>query len=240
MLSNPRSQDPSDRMGGHLFRRRFRIPFPVFQEIVKMTRGQQWFSEGENAVGIKVAPLELNIFAVLRVLGRGYCFDGVEELCYTSAEILRVFFHKFCDLFSKKYFPIYCSPPTTEEEIAKTTPIYSRLGLPECIGSTDCVRIRWERCPAGVRSSHKGKEGYPTIPYEVTVDHCEKIIAATKGHPGARNDRTIVKFDGFVTSINNGDLYGVAPFVLTTEDDSEIKLKGLYCHDIHTLNACLV
>ena len=52
MLSNPRSQDPSDRMGGHLFRRRFRIPFPVFQEIVKMTRGQQWFSEGEDAVGI--------------------------------------------------------------------------------------------------------------------------------------------------------------------------------------------
>ena len=102
------------------------------------------------------------------------------------------------------------------------------------------MHIRWERCPAGERSSHKGKEGYPTIPYEVTVDHCEKIIAATKGHPGARNDKTIVKFDGFVTSINNGDLYGEVPFVLTTEEDSEIKLKGLYCHDIHTLNACLV
>ena len=166
ILSNPRSQDPTDRKGGQLFRRRFRIPFPVFQEIVKMTREQQRCSEGEDAVGIKAAPLELKILAVLRVLGRGYCFDGVEELCYISAEILRVFFHKFWDVFSKKYFTIYCSPPTTEEEIAMTTSIYSRLGLPGCIGSTDCVHIRWERCPPGERSSHKGKEGYPTISYE--------------------------------------------------------------------------
>jgi Plant transposon protein len=228
MLSNPRSQDPTDRKGGQLFRRRFRVPFPTFQKVVKMTRDEQWFSEGVDAVGIKAAPLELKILAVLRVLGRGYCFDGVEELCYISAEVLRVFFHRFCDLFSKKFFALYCCPPTTEAEIMKTTKIYSRLGLPGCIGSTDCVHIRWERCPAGERSSHKGKEGYPTLSYEVTVDHCKKIIAATQGHPGARNDKTIVKFDGFVTSINNGDLYGDVPYSLTTEDGSEIQLKGLY------------
>lgn len=228
MLSNPRSQDPTDRKGGQLFRRRFRVPFPVFLAIVKMTRENNWFSEGEDAVSIKAAPLELKILAVLRVLGRGYCFDGVEELCFISAEVLRVFFHKFCDLFSKKYFPIYCCPPSTEVEIADTTAIYSRMGLPGCIGSTDCVHIRWERCPAGERSSHKGKEGYPTLSYEVTVDHRKKIIAATQGHPGARNDKIIVKFDGFVSAINNGDLYKDIPYVLTTAEGDEIQQKGLY------------
>lgn len=30
MLSDPRSQDPTDRKGGQLLRRRFRVPFPVF------------------------------------------------------------------------------------------------------------------------------------------------------------------------------------------------------------------
>ena len=70
MLSNPRSQDPSDRKDGQLFRRRFRVPFPVFLDIVKMTRENKWFSEKEDAVGIKAAPLELKILAVLRVLGR--------------------------------------------------------------------------------------------------------------------------------------------------------------------------
>jgi hypothetical protein len=66
---------------------------------------------------------------------------------------------------------------------------------------------RNERCPAAVRSAHKGKEGYPTLSYEVTVTHSKRIIAATHGHPGARNDKTIVKFDGFVTAIHNGELY---------------------------------
>ena len=74
-------------------------------------------------------------------------------------------------------------------EIANAMEVYTKLGLPGCIGSADCVHIRWERCPAGYRSFHKGKEGYPTLSYEVTVDHHKKIIAATQGHPGCRNDK---------------------------------------------------
>ena len=228
MLANPRSQDPADKKGGQLFRRRFRVPFPVFLEMVKCTRENNWFSEGEDAVGIKAAPLELKILAVLFVLGRGYCFDGVEKLCFISAEVLRVLFHKFCDLYSRKYFPVYCSPPTSEEDIAHTTGVYARLGLPGCNGSTYCVHIRWERCPAGVRSYHKGKEGYPTLSYEVTVDHTKRILAATIDHPGARNDKTVVKFDGFVTSINNGDLYKNETFELTNAEGDINVHKGLY------------
>lgn len=54
------------------------------------------------------------------------------------------------------------------------------------------------------------------------------MIAATKGHPGARNDKTIVKFDGFVTAINNGKLYQDVPYILATDEGNEIQLKGLY------------
>ena len=64
--------------------------------------------------------------------------------------------------------------------------------------------------------------------YEVTVDHGEKIIAATQSHPGARNDKTVAKFDGFVPAINNGDLYKDIPYVLTTAEGDEIQQKGLY------------
>ena len=94
-----------------------------------------------------------------------------------------------------------------DAEISRTLSVYDRLGFPGCIGSTDCVHIRWERCPVGDRFLHKGKEGYPTIAYEVTVDHTSKIIAVTKGFPGAKNDKTIVRFDGFVSAIHDGDLY---------------------------------
>lgn len=228
MLAHPRFKDPHDRKGGQLFRRRFRVPFPVYLEILRMTRESNWFSEGRDAIGILSAPLELKVLSVLRVLGRGYCFDGVEELCFISAEVLRQFFHKFCALFAAKYFPIYCSPPTTAEEIKHTTGVYARMGLPGCIGSTDCVHIRWERCPAGSRSLHKGKEGYPTLSYEVTVDHSKRIIGVTQGHPGARNDKTIVKFDGFVSAIHDGTLYQNETFELLDEEGVPTEQKGLY------------
>lgn len=90
------------------------------------------------------------------------------------------------------------------------------------------MHIRWERCPTGQRSFHKGKEGYPTISYEVTVDHRKKIIAATQGHPGCRNDKTIVKFDGFITSIHDGERYADVPFYMHDQDGNKIEEKGLY------------
>ena len=62
----------------------------------------------------------------------------------------------------------------------------------------------------------------------MAVDHRKKIIAATQGHPGARNDKTIVKFDGFFSANNNGNLYKDVPYVLTTAEGEEIQQKGLY------------
>lgn len=94
MLVDPRSKDSGDRKGGVLFWRRLRVPFPLYERILELTRSNEWFSEGYDCARHKSTPLELKILGVLRVLGRGYCFDGIEELYYTSAEINRVFFHK--------------------------------------------------------------------------------------------------------------------------------------------------
>ena len=228
MLTNDRMKDPLDRKGGKLFRRRFRVPYPIYIKLVEMTRAEGWFPEGYNCAGRLAAPLGLKVLAVLRVLGRGYCFDGVEELCLISGENLRVFFHKFCEMFSKEKFAEYCSHPTSENDIKRSMKVYTELGLPGCIGSTDCVHVRWERCPSGQRSLHKGKEGYPTLSYEVTVDHTKRIMAATQGHPGARNDKTIVKFDGFVTDIHQGKLYSDVPYKLFDDMGGVIDEKGLY------------
>ena len=228
MLKNDRIKDPLDRKGGKLFRRRFRVPYPIFIRLVQITRDSDWFSEKKNCAGRQAAPLELKILSVLRVLGRGYCFDGVEELTLISAEVLRQFFHRFCFLFAKEKFADYCSHPTSEDEITTAMEVYTKLGLPGCIGSTDCVHVRWERCPAGQRSFHKGKEGYPTLSYEVTVDHTKRIMAATQGHPGARNDKTIVKFDGFVTNIHKRKLYPDVPYTLCDAQGHIIQEKGLY------------
>jgi hypothetical protein len=138
-IHNPRTKDPSDAKGGKLFRLRFRVPFPLFQRLVDMTRANNWFTEKKDCAGRLAAPLELKILGVLRVLGRGYCFDGIEELSFISREVNRTFFHTWCELFSKKYFSIYCNPPSTKEEIDRTMEVYNRLGFPGCIGSTDRI-----------------------------------------------------------------------------------------------------
>ena len=228
MLRNPRTRDPGDRKGGVPFRLRFRVPFPLFERIVALTRENKWFTERGDSSGRRGAPLELKILGVLRVLGRGYCSDGIEELSFINAECNRTFFHSFCSLFSMKYFDVYCNPPVADAEISRTLSVSDRLGFPGCIGSTDCVHIRWERCPVGDRFLHKGKEGYPTIAYEVTVDHTSKIIAATKGFPGAKNDKTIVRFDGFVSAIHDGDLYANVRCKMCKENGEEYLEKGCY------------
>jgi hypothetical protein len=85
MLVNSRTKDPSDPKGGKLFCLRFRVPFPLFQRLVDMTRdNNNWFTEKKDCAGRFAAPLELKILGVLRVLGRGYCFDGIEEQCFIS------------------------------------------------------------------------------------------------------------------------------------------------------------
>jgi Plant transposon protein len=229
MLVNDRIIDLlGDRKGGKLLRRRFRVPYPLFEQLVAITRESGWFSEKAICAGTFPAPVELKILAVLRVLGRGYCFDGVEELCLISAESLRIFFRKFVTLFSQENYAKYCNHPDTPEEIERAMGVFTKLGLPGCIGSADCVHIRWERCPAGSRSTHKGKEGFPTLSYEVTVDHTKKIIAATEGHPGARNDKTIVEFDGFLTKLHNGELYADVPFDIINNQGNIKREKGLY------------
>ena len=123
-----------------------------------MTRATAWFSEKNDAVGQKCTPLEIKLLEVLCVLGREYCIDRKEELSYISAEVNRVFFHTWCNKFAHKYFTIYCNPPKTPEEIQKTMAVYERLGFPGCIGSTDCVHIKWERNSIDDRVLHKGKE----------------------------------------------------------------------------------
>ena len=102
VLVNPRYKDPVDKKGGILFRRQFRVSYPIFEQIVGITGENRRFSDAPDCTGRRGAPLELKILEILRVLDRAYCFDGIEELCFISAEVIRDFFHKFTRLFSVK------------------------------------------------------------------------------------------------------------------------------------------
>jgi hypothetical protein len=91
--------------------------------------------------------------------------------------------------------------PKTKEEIDSHCHEYKAAGFPGCIGSYDCVHVRWWACSANLKQFATGKEKYPTRAFEVTVNHRRVILSVTSGFYGSVNDMSIVKFDAAVNSL---------------------------------------
>jgi hypothetical protein len=177
---------------------------------------------------IQGVPLELQILGVLRVLGRGTCFDGIEEITGASAEVHRTFFHKFIEKFSKTYYKQYVYLPRDDTELEKTMLDYQRMGLPGVLGSTDCVHVKWERCPVARSNSCTGKEGYPTLAWQCTVNHKLRFMSVSKAFFGSTNDKTICKFDSLTANLHAGKIYKDVKYELYTSDGDTYEEKGVY------------
>ncbi|CAM9164621.1 unnamed protein product [Discosporangium mesarthrocarpum] len=64
---------------------------------------------------------------------------------------------------------------------------FHRLGFTDAVGSADVTHLSWNRCPVVDTRSYKGKEGFPTLAYEVTVDNSMCFtLGATCGSPVIR------------------------------------------------------
>lgn len=144
-----------------------------------------------------------------------------------SSKTIHAFFHKWCEQFAKDQYPRWCYPPKTQAEIDETIGIYGKCGFPGCFGSIDVVHVAWGRCSAGEYHAYCGKEGYPTVAYEVVVDHLRRILAVVRGQPGARNDKAIVRLDQLVLTVKEGRLYGDVVFMVRTVSGLKT-IKGLY------------
>ena len=207
MLSGTAQKNPSLREG-KLFRRRFRVPYPVFEYIVRVARERKWFvnkngmEPARDAFGRKAVPLELKVLSVLRILGRGGVFDDAYDGSGMSEETCRRFLHSFCEKFAVDLFDRYVHPPESEDEIKSVMDKYEMLGLPGAIGSVDCTHVRWDMCPASIAPLCRGKEKSATLVYETVCDHDGRIHSVTRGQHGAHNDKTVVKFDDHVMSIH--------------------------------------
>ncbi len=116
----------------------------------------------------------LKVLGCLRALGRGSCFDDIAEASGMSEECARVSFHKFCKNFSDNQYSTWVKPPQGER-LDSIMHVYQRMGLVGCIGSMDCVHVKWNKCPVSLTNLCEGKEGYPTLVFEVVVSHSRYI-----------------------------------------------------------------
>lgn len=91
----------------------------------------------------------------------------------------------------------------TMEELSPIIKKYQSLFLPGCGGSIDVVHLKWSYCPAGDCNSNRcvGKEGFPTVAFEVVSDNSRRILGVSSVQYGARNDQHIVKLDETVSNL---------------------------------------
>jgi hypothetical protein len=130
-------------------------------------------------------------------------------------------------------YSTWIRPPRDEEELGKVEEVYRRMGFPGMVGSIDVVHLLWDNCPVSERSLYKGKEGSPSVAFEVTCTRTREIINTTAGQYGTFNDLTTVRFDGLVDEFRNPDnpfydFWTSMAFKVKTATGGDVELKGAY------------
>ena len=54
----------------------------------------------------------------------------------------------------------------------------------------DATHIHWAKCPASHKHDCTGKEGYPTIAFNIAVTHSGHITSVTNGFHRGKNDKS--------------------------------------------------
>ena len=193
MLQNPELQVLGSPLR-RVFRRRFRVPYPIFLRLVQWAKG--WHEQNEcDCTGRERCPIESKVLGYLRMVGRSACADDVQELSYINGSTMHSFFSEFSKKGRDELFPEHVRMPKTVEELAEIEAAYASIGIPGACGSMDVVHIALGSCPHGLINVCTGKERYPTLAHNVICDHRGRAIAIMPGAYGTMIDKTIVKSD---------------------------------------------
>lgn len=217
-----------DSYEGRQFRRRFALPYVMFNDIYIAWRTTGEYRREKDRVGRKRIDARLLILGTLRFLSKGTTFDMIDEVTDVSYQHNHHFLERFLRWFNRHYSHQYIKLPTRADEIHHVEGLYRDLGLPGCLGSTDVVHVGWDMCPAGMRSDCVGKEGYPTLAFEVVVSHTRYILGVTPAFYGTWNDKTISKFDESIQSIRNKEPYISFPWTYRDASGNQQQETGLY------------
>ena len=171
-----------------IFRRRFRVPFPIFEKIVlECNRVNVFNIKSESRVRV---PIEFKVLISLRILGRGNCFDDISEMSGVFPSSVARIFHDFVNGFQSHFFNEFVKMPTGER-LNKVKRMYEQLGLPGCKGSMDCNHIPLDKCSYTLKNLCTGKEKEPTLSFNCIVDHSRLIHHCSLAFSGACNDRIL-------------------------------------------------
>ncbi|CAN0185409.1 unnamed protein product [Pylaiella littoralis] len=228
MLGETGLKEPGSREA-RLFRRRFRIPYQFFTELIELVKEKKWFSIRQTDVaGRQCIPVELKVLASLHILGRGNFFEDMTQMSHISEPTIQITFHMFNKLFAQEFYHDHVHLPTAGEDQDQVMRHYDLLGFTGAIGSTDVTHIKWAACPYSWAKHYTGKEGFATIAFQAIVDHTGRLLAATKGFGGSMNDKTIITYDAAITKIREDPVYKEKEYTLFDKHGEPFQRKGNY------------
>lgn len=205
------------------FRRTFRMPGPLFLDffIPEIKSVNLFDVQRESAI-----PVEIKCMIALNVLGRGSCCHAMVVASGVGESTCLQLFHAFIRGMVKYFFKDTVKPPTGER-LKVVMDTYARLGYPGAVGSIDCTHIFWNKCPVAMSNLCRGKDKFPSLSFEVVVDHKGFIHSCTDGFVGTCSDKLIVVNDPYAKLIARG-LYKDVEFSLYNENGSFTTYAGCY------------
>jgi DDE superfamily endonuclease len=227
-IDRPQTDNPKFQ---RVFRRRFRLPYDCFLELLDMVKADDRFTRWTSHAAIvrSCAPISLLLLGTLRYLGRGWTFDDLDEATAISQDVHRVFFHRFIDFGSTNLFAQFVTAPATAEDVKANSIEYAVAGFHGAVGSTDATHIVCERLHQSIAQQHMShKSPHPCRSYNLTCNHRRRILSTTRGFPARWNDKTIVRFDKFVTDIHDGFLYDDVMFRLYETNGDGVVVERAY------------
>ena len=184
------------------FRSYFRVTLDKVDELTYLFIDRGWCTPSKRDTNNEVffVKTQLHILGSLNVLGNHTPFRQLGTNTELSAEDHRLFFHKFLKKLSSVKEE-YIRYPNNIDDLKVVTNRYATKKLPGCGGSIDVVHLKWSNCPAGDYNRSLGKEGYPTLAFEVVTGHDREILGISPVQFGTRNDQHIVKLDPTVSKL---------------------------------------
>jgi hypothetical protein len=215
------------RMAAKEFKAAFRVSYARFEFLVDMA--MTWYDIfRRDARGIPCSSVHLLVLGVLHRLAHAYPASQLSMLSNISTEVHRRFFLEFVkEMWGQK--DTWISIPGNEGDYNDVEGDYNSVGFPGCVGSIDAVHIGWNRCPEALAPFFTGKEGFPTVSFQVVANQRTCVQHVSIVHPGARNDKTTIKNDPCAKKLNKGSGFlNHMCFCCETQTGTAIRFKGAY------------
>ena len=174
-----------------------RVPFPLFEKIVKEFKDANIFTTGRKKATIAD---DFKVLACLRILGRNYITASIRELLGAAKTTINDFFKLFLVGYSRAFYKKYVFVPD-ELGLNEVEKVHRYMGLPGCIGSMDITHVQWGACPSALRHHCMGRNGYSTLGFNFICSHNRRIQYTSKAFYGATNDITITYNDNYPSQL---------------------------------------